>query len=784
MEVILAWQTSPAVAPSSPASAPVAPSSSIESRLTREAVAELSGRLLSVQRSVETFERESLDEMDALKESLPAAATDDERAFNVKKLRFNFARTVRPRLERLRTRVKAEKTELGKRGHLHRAERVLAECEREFGGVKNAWRGEVVKFREKEKSEELRGDRIERLAEEVKEGTAALGRIEMWMDDAQKAWLEYEPNFQRRMNKVEYLLARGGQMEGNIVAGLNDATVSADSAKVEEETRHSGSIVDASMMDAINAMVDGEGPTVTISGMASTTGLDNKMEELTALALKGQMADIGNPDTTISAYERTADAINAIVENSTAVDSRSADADAGGADFRAMDYEIVDEKISEAEERMRKMFIDEFPDFNDLVNDRVSESEERLTALLEEKLAVAAEKASVGSTKVNPALQKLLTLQIVQSEDRLKKLILDSNESARKAAAKRMDAQDATLADLEAKYKRVVENQRTITTVIERELLKLQTKAREDFGFLQGRLAAAGASLGKAEAESVVVEEKEAEANLVDKERPTFFSRLRSMFWSSPAAESRSEPKPVPEPEAPAEFESDADRLTPAILKKAAALGITPIAASPSLSSDAKIVLIDDAEKANAFIKIVTLLNNVPGKASIKIVGLDTEFGGSPTPALLQIAFSQTLVVIFQLHTMCHLKNGSFLAKNFPSEVKKFLESNGIYKCGVGIAGDSFKLKSAYGIEMKQPLDLSDLASACGVTTGLKLVDLYGNYVERDTDFKKKLDGKSFDWEAVNLKPEAINYAANDALAALKVYYNMFRWPEEVAPGV
>ncbi|KAI8855225.1 hypothetical protein BC829DRAFT_3299 [Chytridium lagenaria] len=104
-------------------------------------------------------------------------------------------------------------------------------------------------------------------------------------------------------------------------------------------------------------------------------------------------------------------------------------------------------------------------------------------------------------------------------------------------------------------------------------------------------------------------------------------------------------------------------------------------------------------------------------------------------------------------------------------------------KTGVGVQLDNHKLNKFYGIEVKASLDSSVIARLVGVKSR-SLAGLYYIYVNSlEPSFKISKSSRSFNWDSEKLDDRALRYAADDALASLKLFKSMFRLPSlKIAP--
>ncbi|BFF88978.1 exonuclease 3'-5' domain-containing protein 2 [Drosophila madeirensis] len=151
---------------------------------------------------------------------------------------------------------------------------------------------------------------------------------------------------------------------------------------------------------------------------------------------------------------------------------------------------------------------------------------------------------------------------------------------------------------------------------------------------------------------------------------------------------------------------------------------------------------------------------------SFKVVGFDCEWitvGGSRRPvALLQLSSHKGLCALFRL---CHMKQ-------IPRDLRELLEDEAVIKVGVAPQDDAKKLAHDYGVGVASTLDLRFLAVMAGhKPEGLgKLAKTHADFV-LDKNWRLACSN----WEAKQLEPTQIKYAANDALAAVAIFQKLSR---------
>jgi len=127
--------------------------------------------------------------------------------------------------------------------------------------------------------------------------------------------------------------------------------------------------------------------------------------------------------------------------------------------------------------------------------------------------------------------------------------------------------------------------------------------------------------------------------------------------------------------------------------------------------------------------------------------------------AVIQIC-DDTRILIIQISAM----------STFPSRLQKILESPHVMKMGVGVLGDGHKLRRDFGIVANGLLELGSFVKLVDPPSIKKHMISLKNAVQEYTGYTllKGVFEKS-DWEAI-LSPEQLEYAANDAHAALFVF--------------
>ncbi|KAH8311581.1 hypothetical protein KR044_007019 [Drosophila immigrans] len=151
---------------------------------------------------------------------------------------------------------------------------------------------------------------------------------------------------------------------------------------------------------------------------------------------------------------------------------------------------------------------------------------------------------------------------------------------------------------------------------------------------------------------------------------------------------------------------------------------------------------------------------------SFKVLGFDCEWitvGGSRRPvALLQLSSHKGLCALFRLCCM----------KQIPKDLRDLLEDDNVIKVGVAPQDDAKKLSLDYGVGVSNTFDLRFMAVMAGhQAEGLgKLAKTHLNFT-LDKNWRLVCSN----WEAPQLEPVQLNYAANDALVAVAIFQKLSR---------
>lgn len=152
--------------------------------------------------------------------------------------------------------------------------------------------------------------------------------------------------------------------------------------------------------------------------------------------------------------------------------------------------------------------------------------------------------------------------------------------------------------------------------------------------------------------------------------------------------------------------------------------------------------------------------------ALLPVLGMDCEWvseeGRARPVALLQLATAGGLVVLARLLTCGPL----------PPDVRRVLADPEVFKVGVAVAADSRKLLAGWGLEVGGCVDLRHLAvEVGGAGDRLGLEGLADSVLGIRLD--KEWGVRAGDWEAATLDPRQVAYAANDALVAVAILWEL-----------
>ncbi|KAH8294988.1 hypothetical protein KR018_004907 [Drosophila ironensis] len=178
----------------------------------------------------------------------------------------------------------------------------------------------------------------------------------------------------------------------------------------------------------------------------------------------------------------------------------------------------------------------------------------------------------------------------------------------------------------------------------------------------------------------------------------------------------------------------------------------------PNMLRDRRVEVINSAQDP-ATQRIIAELKQHCQK--FRVLGFDCEWitvGGSRRPvALLQISSHEGLCALFRL---CHMKQ-------IPRDLRELLEDDGVIKVGVAPQEDAMKLSHDYGVGVASTLDLRFLCVMAGhKPEGLGKLSFTHLKYALDKNWRLACSN----WEAKQLEPAQLNYAANDALVAVAIY--------------
>ena len=146
-----------------------------------------------------------------------------------------------------------------------------------------------------------------------------------------------------------------------------------------------------------------------------------------------------------------------------------------------------------------------------------------------------------------------------------------------------------------------------------------------------------------------------------------------------------------------------------------------------------------------------------------QVLGFDTE-----TRASFERGVQHPLSLI-QIATVdtCYLFQHAILGEQF-TQLKALLEDETILKVGVGLRSDAHALRRQWGINVASTLDLNWALAQLGAEKEMGTRQLVAALLGARIDKPKKVTLSN--WQHVPLSSAQINYAAADALAALKCF--------------
>jgi ribonuclease D len=146
-----------------------------------------------------------------------------------------------------------------------------------------------------------------------------------------------------------------------------------------------------------------------------------------------------------------------------------------------------------------------------------------------------------------------------------------------------------------------------------------------------------------------------------------------------------------------------------------------------------------------------------------KYVGFDTEskpsfVAGQSTggPHLIQLALADVVYLISTRHTA------------LMAQVKQLLESTQIIKVGFGLSSDRSPLLRNHGIALNGIIDLAQPLQSLGYKNELGAQAAVAVVLKQNLRKSKRMTMSN--WQKTTLEPAQMQYAADDALASLRVF--------------
>uniref|UniRef100_A0A0A1XE10 Werner syndrome ATP-dependent helicase homolog n=1 Tax=Zeugodacus cucurbitae TaxID=28588 RepID=A0A0A1XE10_ZEUCU len=171
-------------------------------------------------------------------------------------------------------------------------------------------------------------------------------------------------------------------------------------------------------------------------------------------------------------------------------------------------------------------------------------------------------------------------------------------------------------------------------------------------------------------------------------------------------------------------------------------------------NSKSKIELIENFQQC---IKAVKILRR--HCAEVPVLGFDCEWVNAPDVSLLQLCSHKGYCAVIRL---CNIPNP-------PSSLCDLLSDRKVVKVGVGITSDCQYLRTC-NLPTNSALDLRFMAKLTG-ERAQNLADMYKDVV--GGTLKKDFELSCSDWEAFQLTPQQIQYAADDAIAGMEIYLQL-----------
>ncbi|XP_042186301.1 exonuclease 3'-5' domain-containing protein 2 [Oncorhynchus tshawytscha] len=164
------------------------------------------------------------------------------------------------------------------------------------------------------------------------------------------------------------------------------------------------------------------------------------------------------------------------------------------------------------------------------------------------------------------------------------------------------------------------------------------------------------------------------------------------------------------------------------------------------------------------------------------VLGLDCEWvsvnGKSSAVSLLQMTSYSGLCVVVRLQ----LLRGS--QQDFPLSLKEVLRDPHVLKVGVGCYEDGKRLTRDYGLSLGSTVDLRYLAlrqRKVVLNNGLSLKSLAADLLNVSLD--KSMALRCSNWEADQLTPEQIAYAARDAQVSIALFIHLLGLNSDTTPS-
>lgn len=168
--------------------------------------------------------------------------------------------------------------------------------------------------------------------------------------------------------------------------------------------------------------------------------------------------------------------------------------------------------------------------------------------------------------------------------------------------------------------------------------------------------------------------------------------------------------------------------------------------------------------------------------AVFPVLGLDCEWvstkGRNSAVSLLQMATYSGLCVLVRLLTFRSDQ------QPLPLTLIEVLRDPHVLKVGVGCYEDGKRLTRDYGLSLSCTVDLRYLAlrqRLAAVNNGLSLKSLAADLLNVCLD--KSLELRCSDWEADQLTPEQMSYAARDAQVSIALFFHLLGLRSEAGPA-